>query len=82
MNSCLSLWAKNPVPGEVAVRLTLRFSPGKAAKLSEAFLMVWLTISPQQDVMRKLSAFFLPVPKRFFLFRTFVRLAILYSEER
>ncbi len=39
MNTCLNLFAKNPVPGEVKTRLTLRFSPKKAAKLYEAFLI-------------------------------------------
>jgi len=39
MRTCISLFAKNPVPGEVKTRLTLRFSPEKAAKLYEAFLL-------------------------------------------
>lgn len=39
MNTCLSLFVKNPVPGEVKTRLTLRLSPEKAAKLYEAFLI-------------------------------------------
>ncbi|MHC4322413.1 MAG: TIGR04282 family arsenosugar biosynthesis glycosyltransferase, partial [Planctomycetota bacterium] len=39
MSTCLIIFAKNPVPGEVKTRLTPHITPTKAAELYKAFFV-------------------------------------------
>ena len=41
VNTCLIVFAKNPMPNQVKTRLLPRISPEQAASLYRAFLMDW-----------------------------------------
>lgn len=54
LNTCLIVFAKNPVPNQVKTRLLPRLSPEQAASLYRAFLLDWcesLTELPDIDVV-------------------------------
>ena len=54
LNTCLIVFAKNPVPNQVKTRLLPKLSPEQAASLYRAFLLDWceaLTELPNIDVV-------------------------------